>query len=88
MAPGRLQAIAGLRGAMAGALDLLGLQRDAPGVLLAELRALALVRCLPLHTLLALHASKRAGHRVLPEEKFAYTARVARANVCRSPSPA
>jgi len=32
---------------MAGALELLGLQRDAPGVLLAELRALALARCLP-----------------------------------------
>jgi len=46
-APDRLQAIAGLRGAMAGALDLLGLQRDAPGVLLAELRALALVRRVP-----------------------------------------
>lgn len=45
-APGRLQAVAGLRAAMAGALDLLGLQRDKPGVLLAELRTLALVRCL------------------------------------------
>ena len=45
-AAGRLQAVVGLRAAMAGALDLLGLQRNEPGVLLAELRTLALVRCL------------------------------------------
>lgn len=43
-APGRLEAIAGICAAAESALNLLGLQHGAPDVLLAELRALALVR--------------------------------------------
>ena len=43
-APGRLEAIAGICAAAESALDLLGLQHGAPEDLLAELRALALVR--------------------------------------------
>lgn len=43
-APGRLEAIAGICAAAESALDLLGLQHGAPEELLAELRALALVR--------------------------------------------